>query len=183
MSPYVLQTKRLRLRPYRLEDVEPLFSVFGDPATMRYIGQGPDPTLDATRVRVERYLDHQRSHGFGLWVVEHRATGALLGDCGLLRLDGGPEIEVGYRLARDHWGQGFATEAAGACVTYGFDKLRLPRILAVTHPDNAASRRVLEKIGLRYQGFGSYYQRQVAVYRLTAEEFALARAAPAAVPT
>ena len=97
------------------------------------------------------WIDHQEKFGFSLWVVEDRATGALLGDCGLKQLEEGPEIEVGYRFAREHWGKGYATEAAAASMRYGFGTVGLARIVAVVAPPNVASCHVLEKIGLEYQ--------------------------------
>jgi RimJ/RimL family protein N-acetyltransferase len=100
----------------------------------------------------------QAEHGFSFWLVRHRATGAAIGHCGLIPLElHGPEIELGYRLGRRWWGRGFATEAAGAALRAGLDVLGLDRILAVTHPQNVGSRRVMEKLGMTYQGMGTYY--------------------------
>lgn len=149
--PWELLTARLRLRLYQIDDASAMFAVFGDPEVMRYSMSGPDPTAEATRARVQKLIDHQERFGFSLWVVEDRATGALLGDCGLKQLEAGPEIEVGYRFAREHWGKGYASEASAACVRYGFEKLGLARITAVVEPPNVASCRVLEKVGLEYQ--------------------------------
>lgn len=115
-SDWQLLTERLRLRPYRPDDLAALFPVFGDPEVMRYSQSGADPTIEATEARLRKLIDHQRSFGFGLWVVEDRATGAVLGDCGLKQLEEGPEIEVGYRFGQPHWGRGYATEAAAASV-------------------------------------------------------------------
>ena len=78
--PWELLTARLRLRPYRIDDAPAMFAVFGDPEVMRYSMSGPDPTVEATRARVQKLIDHQEKFGFSLWVVEDRATGAPLGD-------------------------------------------------------------------------------------------------------
>ncbi len=148
-----------------------MFAVFGDPEVMRYSMSGADPSVEATRARIQKLMDHQASFGFSLWVVEDRATGAILGDCGLKQLEDGPEIEVGYRFARPHLGIGYATEAAMASVQYGFGRLALARIAAVVEPPNIASHRVLEKIGLQYQRPAHYYGRRMSYFAADREIF------------
>lgn len=170
-STWQLLTERLRLRPYRLDDAAAMFAVFGDPEVMRYSMSGADPSVEATRTRIQKLMDHQASFGFSLWVVEDRATAAILGDCGLKQLEDGPEIEVGYRFARPHWGSGYATEAAMASVQYGFGTLALARIAAVVEPPNVASHRVLEKIGLQYQRPAHYYGRLMSYFAADREIF------------
>jgi len=170
-APRQLLTDRLRLRPYTSDDVASMFAVFGDPEVMRYSQFGADPSLEATAIRIQKLIDHQAQFGFSLWVVENRATGELLGDCGLKQLESGPQIEVGYRFAKAHWGRGYATEAAAASVNFGFQSLQLPRIVAVVEPANQASHRVIEKIGLRYQGLARYYGRQMSYFTASREEY------------
>lgn len=166
-----LLTERLRLRPYRADDATALFAVFGDPEVMRFSQSGADPNVEATAARVRKLMDHQEKFGFSLWVVEDRATGAILGDCGLKQLADGPEIEVGYRFARSAWGQGYATESAAACVAYGFRELKLPRIVAVVEPPNIASCQVLQKIGLRLHGQQPIYGRLMNYFVAERDEF------------
>ncbi len=141
-----------------------MFEIFGDPEVMRYSMSGPDPSLEATQARVQKLIDHQALLGFSLWVVEDRSTGTILGDCGLKQLEEGPEIEVGYRFAKAHWGRGYASEAAEASVGYGFGTLGLARIVAVVEPPNVASRKVLEKIGFKYQCLARYYGRPMSYF-------------------
>src|SRR5207249_11006997 len=89
-----------------------------------------------TRGAVERFIRHEREHGFGLWAVELRATGEFIGDCGLVYVEGkGPEVEVAYHLAKEWWGRGLATEAARACLDYGFRELGLREIIAICFPE------------------------------------------------
>jgi ribosomal-protein-alanine N-acetyltransferase len=159
-----LLTDRLRLRPYRADDVAAMFTVFGDPEVMRFAQNGADPNVEATRERVRKMIDHYDRFGFSLWVVEHRTTGSILGDCGLKQLEDGPEIEVGYRFAKVHWGKGYATEGAAASVRYGFDTLGLNRIVAVVAPENLASCKVIEKIGLKYERQAHIYGRMLNYY-------------------
>ena len=169
--PWELLTARLRLRPYRIDDAPAMFAVFGDPEVMRYSMSGPDPTVDATRARAQKLIDHQEKFGFSLWVVEDRATGALLGDCGLKQLEEGPEIEVGYRFAREQWGKGYATEAAAASMRYGFGTVGLARIVAVVAPPNVASCHVLEKIGLEYQRRIHCYGREMNYFTVDRDRY------------
>lgn len=170
-STWQLLTDRLRLRPYRANDATAMFAVFGDPEVMRYSMSGADPSVESTQARIQKLMDHQVSFGFSLWVVEDRSTGAILGDCGLKQLEEGPEIEVGYRFAKPHWGRGYASEAAAASVRYGFGALGLTRIVAVVEPPNVASRKVLEKIGLEYQCLAHYYGRPMSYFAVDRENF------------
>jgi ribosomal-protein-alanine N-acetyltransferase len=97
-------------------------------------------------------LAHQERHGFCYWAVMEKESRRLIGSCGMAHpLDGGPDIDFGYTLSRSHWGLGLATEAAAACVAYAFEQLHLMELCASVDSRNAASRRVLEKIGFRYQ--------------------------------
>jgi ribosomal-protein-alanine N-acetyltransferase len=126
---------------------------------MRYIGTGNSysESIDDTERRLQDLMDHQDEHGFSLWAVTDRANGTVMGDAGLIHYaHRGPEIELAYRLAKPYWGKGYATEAARAWVQHGFDELGLDRIVAVTHPENAASQRVLEKVGMRYERMTDY---------------------------
>jgi ribosomal-protein-alanine N-acetyltransferase len=141
-----------------------MFKVFGDPEVMRFSQHGADANESATAARIQKLIDHQTKFGFSLWAVELRATGEILGDCGLKTLEAGPEIEVGYRFGKAHWGQGYATEGAAASVEYGFNTLQLPRIVAVVEPANTASCKVIEKIGLKLQGQAPYYGRTMNYY-------------------
>jgi RimJ/RimL family protein N-acetyltransferase len=148
MDHLPLVTERLVLRPLRDEDLEPLAAVLGDPVTMRFF---PRPrTREETRVWIARNQERYAVDGHGLWAVERRADGAFLGDCGLVmqRPEGVPEVEVGYHFAREHWGQGYATEAAAACVRLAFEVLRVPRVIALVRPENTPSARVAQRLGM-----------------------------------
>jgi len=150
-----LETERLVLRPPTVADLGPLHEVWGDRDVMRWVGAGDAfaRDVDESARRLERLLVHQDAHGFGLWAVAERDSGTVLGDAGLVLFGfRGPEVELAYRLGKAHWGRGYATEAAAAWVEHGLVALDLPSILAVTHPANEASERVLDKVGFRYEG-------------------------------
>ena len=108
-----------------------------------------------------------------MFTALEKASGAFVGFCGLKYLDNTSEIEVGYRLAKKFWGKGFATEAARASLHYGFETLGLDRIVAVVQPENAASCRVIEKIGLRYEKDARFYDTDVRYFAITREEYRL----------
>ena len=162
---FPLETERLLIRPLRPDDAEQLHQVYGDPEAMRCIPSGCTASVEETARRIARLVDCQARWGMSLWAVVEKASGRVLGDCGLVPVEGrGPEVEVAYRLGRAHWGKGYATEAARACLAYGFGRLKLGRIVAITDPEHRASRQVMEKIGMRFEGPASCYGRSVVVY-------------------
>ena len=145
-----LVTERLELRRFTAADLEPLLAVFGDAEVMRYVGAERRPlTADEVRGLLTARRRTGREHGFGPLAVVERASGGCVGEAGLQLLEAGPDIELTYTLARAAWGRGYATEAARAVLRWAFAGLRLPRIVAVADPENTASLRVLEKLGMR----------------------------------
>jgi [ribosomal protein S5]-alanine N-acetyltransferase len=126
-------------------------AVFGDPEVMRFSGGGAR-TAAGTLERVRGLITHQERHGFSKWGVCERASGDLVGDCGIQLLEGGPDVELGFHLRTSVWGRGYATEAARACLDAAFTELGLDEVIAIVAPGNAASVRVLEKIGMRPAG-------------------------------
>ncbi|HEX6457689.1 MAG TPA: GNAT family N-acetyltransferase [Thermoleophilaceae bacterium] len=141
------------IRTFRENDLPAVHGIYTDSVVWRYMGIGPTTTIEETRERLERMLGYQRDHGFTFWAVTHAETGELLGDCGLIPLEGvGPEVELGYRFGSAHWGNGYATEAATACRDLGFDRYRLQRIYVDVHPENERSQNVARKLGARLLG-------------------------------
>ena len=145
--PPVLETLRLRLRPLAATDLADLVRLDLDPEVMRYVGSpagGKTPAETEARARTRlRESEEGTLEPLGLWRIEARADSAFLGIGALLRMPDGADVEVAYRLARVAWGRGFATEAAGALIAHGLHTLGLPRLVAVTYPENHASQRVL----------------------------------------
>jgi RimJ/RimL family protein N-acetyltransferase len=162
--PLPLDTERLRLRPATLDDLDRWLAISRD-AEQAWWGE-PRSTVDEARVNLQKHVANQERHGFSLWPVELSTSGEMIGLAGLQHLADGPEIEVGYRFLRDYWGNGYATEAAGAAIRYGFDELGLKRIVAVTMPTNRASCRVMEKCGLGFVGVVQVYGHAQVKYAL-----------------
>lgn len=147
-SDFLLETERLRLRPYTGDDLDDLASIVGDAVTMRYYPR-PFSREDASSW-IERNLRRYTDDGHGLWAMVFTASDEFVGNCGLVKqwVDGREEVEVGWLVARRWWNQGFATEAATACRDYGFDVLGMDRLISMIRPQNVPSRRVAEKIGM-----------------------------------
>ncbi len=165
----VIETERLRLRPFRAEDLAAhRAAVDDDPAvTWAHVRF---PLADSLRRWADR-LDGWQRDGFGMWIVEERSSGGVIGHAGLQPLAGTQDVELGYYLGRPAWGQGYATEAARACLRFGFDVCGLPRIVAVVRHENAASRRVLEKLGFRWVRDGRFYDQDAALMAIERSEF------------
>jgi RimJ/RimL family protein N-acetyltransferase len=141
------------IREFRPEDIQAVHGIYSDSRVWRYMGIGPTTTLEESRERLARMLGYQRDHGYTFWAVTDAAGGELLGDCGLIPLEGvGPDVELGYRLSSAHWGKGYATEAASVCRDLGFDRYGLERIYVDVHPENERSNNVARKLGARLLG-------------------------------
>ena len=160
------ETRRLYLRPSRPADLEDFLAMDCDPAVARYIwGTPPDPA--ERRVELEKRLRPDDSRIGGHWTVVETATAEFLGWCGLMPLEETGLIEIGYRYLPKAWGRGVATEAAAALLDHGFRASGFDPIVAVSHLENLASHRVLQKIGLERQPDGVHYGVTVAVFSLS----------------
>lgn len=170
-----LASARLVLRRYTPADLPALAALNADAEVMRFLG-GPMSAEDTRQMLESRILQYYDEHpGLGVWLTSLRATGEVIGFHLLNHIRGESLIQVGYRLAVAHWGKGYATEMSLALLEYGFLRLGLPQIVAITHPDNAGSQQVLRKLGLQqgadrafahpsYAGFGplSFFSRDAS---------------------
>jgi RimJ/RimL family protein N-acetyltransferase len=149
-----LETERLLLRRFTHSDVANLHDLDGDPEVMRFVNGGRPVSRDVIRDEtLPRFLRaYERYGGFGVWAAIERSTGEFVGWFEFYpRNEVGPEeVELGYRLRRSAWGKGYATEGSRALIRKGFTELGVQRVVAETMAVNAASRRVMEKAGLRY---------------------------------
>lgn len=152
---FILETERLIVRELDEDDAEAVLAFNGDPLVMRTTGEPLWSDLAETRRRLRDYPDY-REHGHGRWGLVLRGEGRLIGFNGLKYLPELGEVDLGYRLRRDCWGRGFATESSLAIARFGFEVLGLERILGLVLPGNHASVRVLEKIGMRREGSVEY---------------------------
>jgi RimJ/RimL family protein N-acetyltransferase len=147
-----LVTPRLVLREWREEDLEPFSRMNADPRVMEFMLKSLDRS--ESEGMLDRIRTHFKDHGFGPWVVEEIETARFLGYVGLLvpRFEAAftPCVEIGWRLAFENWGQGFATEAAKAALAYGFEILNLEAVVAFTTRGNLRSRAVMERLGMTY---------------------------------
>jgi len=163
-----LETPRLRLRPFVTDDWQALARLYADDTVMRYMQSGRGlPRKDAesrARGNITNFNDHWRRRGFGVWAVTERESGRLLGQCGLRHVEEARDVEVLYLLNKTVWGRGLATEAAGAALDFGFQTLGLERIIGLVRPENIASRRVLEKLGLRFERIAPIWEMECCWY-------------------
>ena len=186
----VLETDRLILRHIEWSDLDALHALMSEPDVMRYVGNGSPKTRQQTerlmgfwiadngRAWAEHTLQRlpqlrraiEREAHFALWATVEKRSNQLVGRCGLLAwdLEGRNEVEVGYMIAKSHWGQGFATEAARAIRDYGFERLGFERLISLIQPRNVASQRVAIKNGMRHE-------RDLKVGRISAMVFAIER--------
>lgn len=186
MPEVIAETDRLRLREWGEGDEERFYAVMNSPAVMRWLGgvQTPEQWHDV----VERLLGYQREFGFTFWIVEERATGEILGWCGLKRINypGAPnsgEMEIGWRFREAAWGRGLAKEAAIACLDLAFGKWASPSVIAVTFRENEASWGLMERLGMVYDPALDFIDPRYAdvgptkQWRLLAEQWPAARTA------
>lgn len=151
--PHHLETDRLWLSEWSLSDLEESRPIFTDPDVMRYISGGSPRSGDQIREFIARQQNHFRSRGFCLWKLLLKPQAHLIGFCGLqpLELDGASEVEIGWRLAKDQWGRGLATEAARVALRHAVEYAHLERVIAIAMPENRASLRIMEKLGMNYE--------------------------------
>ena len=149
----ILETERLLMRRLVASDLDDLYALYRDPEIRRYFPEGT-LTLRETREELEWFLNgHPRHPELGLWATLQKPTGAFIGRCGLLpwTIDGVDEVEIAYLIAKPWQRQGLGAEAARALVRYGFESLRLRRLIALIDPEHEASIRTAQKAGLRLE--------------------------------
>ena len=166
MSAHRLETKRLLVLHWESADWTAFKPIATDPRVMKYISEGqiwPDNRIIAF---VERQRRHLRNFGFCLWKLVSKHENRLVGFCGLQPLDDLPGIEIGWWLASDVWGQGLAMEAAQVVLSDAFGRLELSRIVAVALRENRASTRIMEKLGMIYEGEAAHHGFRVVMYSI-----------------
>ncbi|WP_407270823.1 GNAT family N-acetyltransferase [Radiobacillus sp. PE A8.2] len=163
---YIITTDRLNMRLMLESDQAYLSKIFSDPVAMTYY---PSTKTQEEVIRwINWTLNNYRKFGVGLWIVEDKQTGAFLGQCGIVpqKVDGQVQMEIGYLFTRQVWGKGYATEAALGCKRYGFEQLNVPQLISLIDPDNHASIRVAEKIGMAQEKTISKWDKQLYLYKV-----------------
>ncbi len=163
----IINTERMVLREFVKSDVDALFQILAQPEVMQFSPTGA-LSFDMSAAKMQSFIDSYQEYGYGKWAVIHRQTGRLIGYCGIAveQIDGKIENELGYRFDSNFWGQGLATEAASACLEYAFNTLHLEYVLGIVEPENIASVRVLQKVGMSFIKESLYCAKKVHIYKI-----------------
>jgi RimJ/RimL family protein N-acetyltransferase len=172
-----LETQRLLLRPVVAADLEHFAPMDADPEVMRYVADGRPRSREAAAAGVTRLVETWRDHGFGIFAARLRDTGEVIGWVGLAVPAFLPEVlpavEIGWRLRREFWGAGYATEGARVALRWAFVERKLDRLISIRHPDNIASGRVMAKLGFTFERATTVPEngRPCVVYELTRDAY------------
>jgi ribosomal-protein-alanine N-acetyltransferase len=149
----ILETERIRLRRLSLDDAADVYEYAQDPEVSRYLTWEPSKSVDDSRAFLETVVEAYRQGKPADWGIEHKTDGRLIGTCGFIKWDQARNCaEIAYALARPYWNRGIVTEAAKAVTDFGFIRMGIYRLEAFCLPANSASARVMEKLGMRYEG-------------------------------
>ena len=168
MTDIILESKRLYLKEFTDNDIDDYFRLNSDPDVMKCIGREPETDINVIKENIKKIRKYYLNNpGFGVWASYKKQSNEFIGFFELAHLDNTEEIEVGYRLLKGYWDQGFATEMTKVLIDYGFNKMGLEQIAGITHHNNIASQRVLEKAGLRYIKDDYFYNLAVMYYSIS----------------
>ena len=166
MNEVTLETERLILRMLREDDFDDYAKLCSDPEVMRYLGEGKTLSRGEAWRQMAMIVGHWELRGYGPWAVEERRSGKLVGRIGFFNPEGWPGFEIGWVLAKEHWGKGFATEGARRAVTYAFAEMDRDRVISLIDPANIGSIRVAERLGERLAGRTELYGHEVLIYSI-----------------
>ena len=152
----IIETERLLLRDITLEDKEAMFKLNSDPRVLKYTGEPAIRSIEEMEKAIIRRSIEYKKYGYGRWATFLKDGKKFVGWAGLAYLPEFDEIDLGYRFLAEYWGLGLATEASRAILNYGFDTLKLGRIVAIAVKENKASIRVMEKVGMEFEKFAPY---------------------------
>ena len=168
-----LETQRLILREFREEDLDAYAEMCGDPEVMRYIGSGKPLSRRQSWRNMAMMLGHWQLLGYGMWAVDERQSREMIGRIGFWKPEGWPGFEIGWMLRQAYWGRGLATEGAKAAMDYAFRELQQPHVISLISPENAASRRVAQKLGEKPEGMTEIFASEVIIYGIRPEDWQL----------
>lgn len=161
----ITETTRCYLRRFNIEDAQSLLDLNADPEVLKYTGDPPFENLEAVHQFIQSY-DHYEKHGMGRWSIILKEDEKFIGWCGLKNHPNEGFVDLGYRLSRKYWNQGYATETARACIEYGFTILNLESIIARAANTNLASIRVMKKLGMRFLKNGFDHGNEIVIYEI-----------------
>ena len=170
MQEVSLETERLLLRWFRETDFPEYLAMSSDPEVMKFLGGKPQTEIEAWK-SMAAFMGHWYFRGYGVWAVEEKSTGKLIGRIGLMNPAGWPGFELGWTLARESWGKGYATELTIAGLHYVFTKTQINPIYAYTEEPNTSSQKVLLKAGFRPNGSYIEGDKKVEGFVLEKEEY------------
>jgi RimJ/RimL family protein N-acetyltransferase len=163
-----LETERLRIRPMSEADVTELHELYSDREAMKYLTTRTPTTVEESLAWVRGKMELQAAEGLSLWSIVEKATGHVIGDCGLqYEDDARTDLGIGFRLRRRSWHQGFAFEASAACLRAGFEQLGVDRIVGITHADNLAAQRLMDRLGMAFEGRRTWEGMPMVLYATT----------------
>jgi RimJ/RimL family protein N-acetyltransferase len=166
MKEVRLESERLILRWFREDDLTDLCRMTGDPEVMKFLGDGRPVDEMLTWRHMATYMGHWYYRGYGIWAVEEKSSGRVVGRIGFMNPVGWPDFELGWTLARDCWGKGYATEGAGRALEYAFTEMNRDHVISLIAPDNLASIKVAERLGEKVAGKTNVVNHDVFIYRI-----------------
>ena len=159
------------MRPIQISDLEDLVKIWADPEVTRFLpSQGLPISREDTAKSLQSFVEHWQQKKYGVWAIVERGSSQTIGYCGLRYLNQLDEVEVLYGLAKAYWGKGIATKAAKAAVEFGFEIINLDRVIAMALPDNVASIKVINNVGLQYEKQIHMFGLEVLYYSMTNKE-------------
>lgn len=161
----ILETNRLILRELNRSYAKSFYDLNSNPNVIKYTGNLAFKSLQEAREFLENYQDY-KLNGYGRWAVIEKTTNKFIGWCGLKFGEMKNETDIGFRFFEEEWNKGFATESAVACVQYGFEKLKLKRIIGRAMKENIGSINVLQKIGLKYEKDTEFDGKEAVIYKI-----------------
>ncbi len=170
MDEVRLETDRLILRWFREDDFPAYLSMAQDPEVMKFLTGAPQPETEAWKA-MAAHIGHWYFRGYGVWAVEEKSTGKLVGRIGLMNPAGWPGFECGWTLARESWGKGYATEGAQRALEYAFTELDRDHVISLIAPANINSIKVAERLGEKVEGETELLGKQVLIYGISRDEW------------
>jgi RimJ/RimL family protein N-acetyltransferase len=162
---HILETSRLILRELDSKDAKNFYDLNSNPNVIKYTGNSAFKNIEEAKEFLENYTDY-KFNGYGRWAVILKTTDKFIGWCGLKFDELENETDIGFRFFEEEWNKGYATESAIACIHYGFEKLKLKRIIGRAMKENVGSIKVLEKIGLEYEKNAVLAGKDAVIYKI-----------------